>query len=269
MSVFFALVYLESKDRDQDQVLSRLWLILWLIGVPSAMACVLIFNHNEAIINMTRNVRNGILRPVSYLIARLLQLPMMILFSISSVTLGGYLMCNWSWEEYIKVVLLHSMTLLAFEVQAELLAIIFPNFAVGMLTFMGLWFVEFLFAGLLVKDEDVMWPLRALCYILPMRYGVQAIVYTEFIYTSFDGARICEINNSTNSTCQFGFTCDRDPIYPCYGVTGERVLESVHYTFPLISAEDRIVNSILYLLVYSLVLKVIYVLRIYWMVKSN
>merc|ERR1719320_1062765 len=88
MSVFFALVYIDSKDRDQEQVLSRMWLILWLSGVPSAMACVLVFSHNEATINMTRNVRNGIMRPVSYLVARLLQIPMMLLFSICSVSLG-------------------------------------------------------------------------------------------------------------------------------------------------------------------------------------
>merc|ERR1719334_2647089 len=100
-------------------------------------------------------------------------------------------MCNWSWAEYINFVLLHSLTLLTLEVQAELLAILFPNFALGMLTFMGLWFAEFLFAGLLVRDEDVMWPLRALTYILPMRYGVQAMVYTEYINTAFSGAETC------------------------------------------------------------------------------
>merc|ERR1719193_2185748 len=266
MSVFFTLVYLDTKRRDQEQVFSRLWLILWLIGAPTAMASVLVFSHNEDIINMTRNVRNGTMRPAAYLVSRVLQLPMMLLFSICSVTFGGYLMCNWYLPAYIPLVCIHALAMLTAEVQAELLAIIFPNFAVGMLAYMGIWFAEFLFSGLLVKDEDVLWPLRAICYVLPMRYGLQAMVYTEFIDTTFSGVETCV---PSNLTCPLGFTCGDDYYAPCYGESGYQVLENIHYTFPLISGEDSVLDSILYMTAYCVVWKIAYILRILWMVRSH
>lgn len=266
MSVFFSLVYLDSKRRDQENVLTRMWLILWLVGAPTAMASVLIFSHNEDIINMTRNVRNGTMRPVAYVVARFLQLPMMLLFSICSITFGGYLICNWYLPEYIRMVFIHALAMLTAEVQAEFLAIIFSNFSVGMLAYMGIWFAEFLFSGLLVRDEDVIWPLRAICYVLPLRYGVQAMVYSEFIGTTFSGVETCV---PSNLTCPLGFTCGEDYYAPCYGESGYQVLENIHYTFPLISGDDSTLNAILYMTAYCVVWKIVYILRILWMVRHN
>jgi len=95
ISMFFSLVYIKSRDRNQDQVLARLWLLLWLSACPTSMACVQVFVHSKDIINLSRNVRNGIQHPIPFVVARLLQLPMMIIFSVCTLTIGAYLMCNW------------------------------------------------------------------------------------------------------------------------------------------------------------------------------
>merc|ERR1719317_530129 len=118
-----------------------MWLLLWLIGVPSCMACVVVFGHWQDTVNMSRNVRNGVMRPFPYLTAKLLQLPMRLLFSICSVAVGGYAMCNWYGPSFFIIVFLHAITMLTHELTAELLSVLVPNFALGMLAFMGIWFV--------------------------------------------------------------------------------------------------------------------------------
>jgi len=153
---------------------------------------------------------------------------------------------------------------MTFEFTAELLAVTTTHFSVGMLAFMGVWFANFLFGGMLVKDDDVLWPLRLTCYILPMRYGTQSIAYEEFIDSTWAGAISC---NSTETTCSDrGFICDSRP---CYGQTGTQVLDSLHIGFNLISSENRTVQSIMYMLIYCLVMKVLYIMRIMWMIKRK
>ena len=34
-NLYFSLVYIEARTRTQDQVLNRLWLCVWFIGVPA------------------------------------------------------------------------------------------------------------------------------------------------------------------------------------------------------------------------------------------
>jgi len=266
LSVFFGTVYFESRERNQEQVNSRLWLVLWLVGVPSAMACIVVFVHCEETINMARSVRNGILHPVSFLMARFLKVPVMIAFSVSSVTIGGYLMGNWYWPEYASVVLVNALNLLIFEMQAELLAVLAPNFGIGMLAFMGFWFAGFVFCGLMIRDSDLILPLRAMGYVIPLRYGLKTILHVEYINSEFAGAEICDAMNSTQ--CRGGgFRCDQE--YPCFGSTGEQVLDSLHYSYPILSSDDDLGANIGFMLAYCLVMLIAYVARIIWIVRRN
>jgi len=265
MSVFFALVYIKSAERNQDQVLPRLWLLVWLISVPSCMACVLIFGHAMDILNLYRNVRNGIMHPLPLLVSRLLQLPMMLVFSICSVTIGGYFMCNWTPEKYYIIVIIHAITLTCMELLAELLAVITPHFSVGMLAFMGVWFAQFLFGGLLTKDEDVMWPMRIICYILPLRYGTKAMVYEEYIDSIYQGVLPC--NATSDPWCYpGGYKCDT---LACYGETGKEVLDSMNINFRLISSTNQTTQCITYMLIFAISIKVLYIMRIMWILKYN
>jgi len=267
MGIFFGLVYFESRVRTQKQVVTRMWLMLWLIGVPCCMACVVIFGHVQDTINMTRNVRNGLMRPSAYLIARLLQLPMMFLFSVCSVTLSGYLMCNWDWSNYPILIIIHAGTMYSFELTAELLALFSPHFAVGMLCFMCVWFIAFLFSGLLVRDDDVMWPLRAIVYIFPMRYGLQSMVYHEFMGTNYEDAFKCVYGEDPYCHPR-NFYCPPEKKV-CFGSSGEQVLESLTYLFPLISANDTTMFTIFSICAFCVGLKLLYIFRIFYVVRHK
>jgi len=266
LSIFFAAVYIKSAKRTQDQAIARMWLMLWIIGVPGCNACVLIFGHSMDVLNLKRNVHNGIMRPVSFFVARLLQLPMMILFSVCSVSVGGYAMGNWNGERYGIIILLNAMLLTSMEFTAEFCAVISVQPALGILSFLGLWFANFLFSGMVFKDKDVVWPLKLICYILPLRYGISPMAYWEYIGTMWEGTTPCHPTN--DKMCQpAGYKCVGSRI--CYGNTGSEVLESMSEIFGLISSKNETAECVLYLLLYCVVIKVLYIIRIMWIIRHK
>lgn len=172
-------------------------------------------------------------------------------------------MCNWAPEKYVIIVILNALSLTCMELTAELCAVISAQAPIGILAFLGQWFANFLFSGMLVKDKDVVWPLRIICYILPYRYGVLPMIYEEYIDSTFEGTTPCTV--STHSLCYHGsYTCDT---LACYGKTGAQVLDSLNLIFGSISSESKTVMHILYMLIYCVCIKGLYIMRILWIVK--
>jgi len=68
--VFFAIIYVKARDRVQTQVLARLWLCLWHMGVPTNLAVVAVYAYNGEYFAIRREVKNGMLSPVSYMVRR-------------------------------------------------------------------------------------------------------------------------------------------------------------------------------------------------------
>jgi len=222
------------------------------------MACVQVFVHSMDIINLKRNVRNGIQHPVPFFFSRLLQLPMMFIFSICGLSVGGYLMCNWNPAKYGSLISINALSLLSFELVAELLAASTEHFAIAVQGFLGVWFSAFLFCGLMVRDEDIIWPLKIMCYILPLRYGLTSMVYEEFIDSEFDGVERCNPRADLNCRAE-GFRCKTRA---CFGETGAEVLDSMHVQFSMFSSEDETETCIMWLLIFCVTMKVLYASRI-------
>ena len=59
------------------------------------------------------------------------------------------------------------------EFTAELMSIAFANPIHGMLSYLLYWFVSFLFCLVLVAENDVVWPLRLLVYVSPLRWAFE------------------------------------------------------------------------------------------------
>lgn len=57
----------------------------------------------------------------------------------------------------------------SFEAVAQLLAVVFANPLLGMLQYVNLWFCSFLFCGLFLPIQNIVWPLRVFSYIMPFR----------------------------------------------------------------------------------------------------
>merc|ERR1712139_7429 len=83
---FFATVYLKSRDRTQDQVLNRIWLILWHMGVPTSMSLAACLGQNIEFVSVQREVKAGMYHISSYFIAQqLIQVPIMVILGLASI----------------------------------------------------------------------------------------------------------------------------------------------------------------------------------------
>jgi len=106
--------------------------------------------------------------------------------------------------------------------------------------FLETWTLFFLFNGITIPVESVIWPFRAFTYISPYRWAQPCIDYLAFINTAeYPDASPC---NATVPECQFtardgdgmGFYCPNLPPAACLGRTGPQLLAGISQTFPTI-----------------------------------
>jgi len=266
---FFAIIYVKSRDSVQEQVMFRLFLIMWHVAVPSSLGVIAVYVYNTEFFSVKKEVKNGLYRPLSYMMANVvLQIPFMIILSICSVTVSGYGIGNWSWENYPQLVIVYASGLFAFESIAQLFSVLCFDPLLGMLNFMNVWFSAFLFAGIMVPREDVIWPFRLFCYILPLNWVLRSMAYLEFSPTTFEGATLC--TDTSDLSCFFhlddsenrivpGWTCGENRLQ-CMGRNGGQVLDSMGIYYKSISSEDNVLNDILVCLFITVVCKIGYIL---------
>jgi len=251
--LFFALVYIESRNRTQDQVFNRVWLILWCIGVPAMMSLAAALGQNLEFVSITREVKGGMYNISAYLTAQLvIQIPLLFFLSACAIGPSGYGLGNWNGDAFPVMWLIHTLVLLSNEFAAQSFAIMFAHPLMGMFQVVSFWFACFLFAGFLVPEDDTAWPLKAFVYISPTRYGVKAMVFNEIQGTTWEGA---VADNSTE-----GYSCPGHSFHECFGVTGDQVLESMRkIQFKSLTAEDETVQDCLLLLAIAAAFKLLYV----------
>ena len=74
---FFSIIYIEARKRIQEQVLFRMFLIMWHVGVPSSLGVITVFAYNQEFNAVKREVKNGMYSPLSYLLTNtIIQIPM-------------------------------------------------------------------------------------------------------------------------------------------------------------------------------------------------
>ena len=119
------------------------------------------------------------LSPTAYVLANwILQLPLLVVLS-NFALLPVYLFAGWNWDKYPEMLANYTASLWVFENTAQVLAALIPNVVLGFLLFLNYWFGCFLFAGVLVATNDVVWPLRACCYAFPLRWTLRSMSYLE------------------------------------------------------------------------------------------
>mmetsp|Transcript_13607 Transcript_13607/g.30908 ORF Transcript_13607/g.30908 Transcript_13607/m.30908 type:complete len:451 (+) Transcript_13607:52-1404(+) len=57
----FALVYLKARKNDQSQIANKLWISVWMIGVPSQMGVVAVYTLNDEFKALKTDAKNGML----------------------------------------------------------------------------------------------------------------------------------------------------------------------------------------------------------------
>jgi len=251
---FFAVVYIKARERSQSQALNRLWMMIWFVGVPANLGVVAVFGLNAEFVTVRKETKNGMYGFGSYLVAQtLLQVPLMFVLTFFAVTIPGYGIANMHGAQYIQFACVFAANLWCFECMAQFCAVSAENPLLGMLAFMNFWFAAFLFNGIMVPETDVVWPLRALCLLLPMKYSLASLVYVEFHDTQWEGV-------VADSSSPRGFSCPEDTTgLACYGQSGVQVLQSFSINFRAISAEDNVWRDVSAIVAIALCFKFFYV----------
>ena len=261
--LFFAIMYVAARDPAQDQVMNRMWYATWCLGIPSNMAVIAVYTYNSEFFAIKREVQNGMTSPSSYLAAMtIIQIPIMFIFGICAWSVGAYGVLDFNADNYFLMIFVFAVFIFCFEALAQLLSVVNENPLLGMLNLMQMWFASFLFAGIMIPQEDVIWPFRAFGYISPMKYALRTVVYTEFIDRTFDGAELCD--PTTDSNCYYsgsntgadqGWTCGANN-EACFGKEGWQVLDQLHRSFDTISSKDEYWISCLFLICFAVVVKI-------------
>jgi hypothetical protein len=228
-----------------------MWLIVWHIGVPTSLGVVAVFSYNEEFAAMKREIKNGMLKPISYLFSNaLIQLPLMLFLAVCAVSVSGYGMADWYAPHYIQTLLVYALMLWAYEAAAQVFSICFTNPLIGMLVYMNLWFGGFLFNGILIDEKDVVWPFRAFTYVNIMKWALRAMVYLEYADASFDPCKESDLLCFANSAETALGTGAKVP--------GSEVLESMGRTYRLYSDKDTVAFDAMMVLVIGMGFKLWY-----------
>ena len=253
MCVFFAVIYVHSRVRDQNQIFDRLWILIWFMGTPTSLGVVAVYAFNEEYKTILKETKNGMFSIYSYVLsAFILQLPAMFVLALFSVGIPGFAIIDFYAPNFLTIICLYACIYSSFESIARLFSVAFDNSLLGMLSYLNCWFTSFLFAGIVIPEDHVIWPFRVFFFIFPLKWGIPGIAFLDAIDANYNGAYLCEDVSRTD--CLFHYNSHNEPIMPgwtctttpnglynklgCYGMTGQQVLESLKINFGAISSSN-------------------------------
>jgi hypothetical protein len=200
------------------------------------------------------------------------QVPAILLLSLCAGVPAAYPIGNFPieglprfWTVYFAMLMTTECMAQAFALQADPL--------MGLLNFMNVWFMAFLFNGISVPVDAVIWPFRVFTYSTPYRYGFSALSHVAFIETpTYSGAEPCRAPTPWPipwpaqlpgdgppwpayciTTCPDsqgrGYYCPELPPIACYGRTGKQILTALGATFKSVEAGDVWLRYTLYVAV--------------------
>jgi ABC-type multidrug transport system ATPase subunit len=159
--IFFAVVYIDARDRVQDQVLYRFFLIVWYVGVPMNLSLLVTYSYNEEYFAIWKEVMNGMVNPAAYVVSKsIIELPMMFVLSFFALSVGLYGMADFDPDYFFTMIFVHAVALWSFECMGQLFAVQFDNPLLGMLQMQNMWFSAFLFSEFFLPQDNVIWPFR-------------------------------------------------------------------------------------------------------------
>ena len=148
------------------------------------MGVVAVYAMNEEFKSVKKEIKNGMVSPYSYVLAKtILEIPIMFAFALCALGVQAYLIMNFAPEGFGMMILIWAVSIYCWEAISEALAVSFENPLMGMMNFMSIWFSAFLYGGFLIPGEDMIWPLKIFFYIMPIKYTVRAMVYTDFHFS--------------------------------------------------------------------------------------
>ena len=213
--------------------MSKTYFIMFSVGIPMQFVLVSVFVYHYEWLSLRREVKDGMYHPAAAALSSwFVQAPMMFVYGIFSLV-PTYLITDLSWATFPRAWLIYSITFWAFEGCGQMMAVA-PNVILSLFSFLNIYFMTFLFCGMFVDPVDVIWPLRALCYLMPLGWSLESYMHAIWTYGyEYTGTTPCTPGSLTPAglVCDLrGFYCysQDDPTGAvCFGHTGSQILESL------------------------------------------
>jgi ABC-type multidrug transport system ATPase subunit len=184
-----------------------------------------------------------------------------------------YVIGDLAWSSFGIVLVLYALTFWSFEGLAQMLST-FSNVIIGLFGFLNLYFAAFLFCGMFVDPEDVVWPIRTFCYFMPLGWTLQSYMYALMHdMPDHEGTVACTPGDAlpTGGVCtDQGFYCysSEDPTGAvCYGKDGDTILESLSVQFTIFEAKGHYARNIALIVAFGALTRIGYVAAIYVLTK--
>lgn len=251
-SILFALAYYKSRERVQEQAVNYYFANAWFLSVGTLLAVVAVYELNGEFKSAIREVKNGLMHPLSYISAKsVLVIPVLFIFGICGISASAYgiLGCHADYGSYLLIFAVGSFW---FECLAEMFSAISDNPLMGMLEFLALWFGSFLFAGSFLPFEDIPVVVRWLYYVLPFAPSFSAIAYVTMINEPWE---------SCDPATDYTGTICIDLTIPPYNQeeSGVVILDAVSRQVSQISSEDQRAVQLGTLIGIGLLVKCVYI----------
>jgi len=295
----FGLIYIESRDATQSQVMPRFFLLNWVCTMPSILNLIVVLALNQEYTNARAEMKSGAYSPFAYIVATtLVQGPMMFVLSICALV-PGYAVGNWPWEGFVTMVIIYACNMWCFETMAQLFSL-GANAIFGMFNYIQIWSIALMFNGVVFRGKDVVGILRWMYFGFPLKWFMNALCYTVFEAEIFTGTANCNYTSNmddymlsmqtdpTNPValvytsvedgstmgvqeystmmvkslgCFRGFYCPNasDPLQ-CFGPTGQRILDTLNVNYESISGKDDRVLDVTVMLILAGAFKVMFII---------
>jgi hypothetical protein len=241
-----AFIYWNTRPFTQDQVVNKIWLSLWFVGIPSSMGAMAVYSSNVEIKPLLSETKNGTVRAFSYVFTKsVLVIPIMLLFSLCSLGVPAYAIQQFIPESLGPAIILLAVCLLVFEAVAECLSVWFGKPNRGTIAFATFWFASFLFSGFLLPESELYWPFKCFYYTLPFSYYLRSFIYAIFIDADFEECTV----QTTGAICTDS-------------ASGADILDETSVLFPLVSSEDTFLQDVLIMLAIAAFFKLCYIISL-------
>ena len=274
-TLFFGIIYVETRDKVQAQIISRTFFLMFCMGIPMQFILVSNFIYHYQWLSLKKEVKDGMYHPAANAVASwIVQAPMMFVLALTSL-LPMFVIGDLAWESFAIVLVIYAVTFWAFEGLAQMFSC-FPNVIFGLFAFLNIYFVAFLFCGMFVDPEDVVWPIRVFCYFLPLGWSLQSYMYGLYHdLPKHSGTMPCVPGTAlaTGGVCTSqGFYCysEDDPTGAvCYGESGDQILNSLSVQFTIFGDEGYYARNILFIVAFGALTRIAYLYAVYYLTKIN
>ncbi|KAL3921045.1 MAG: hypothetical protein SGPRY_005037 [Prymnesium sp.] len=268
MTIFFAIIYIEQREPEQDQVFNRFCFLFWLLLVPASLGVTVVFALSLETQIIKREAKDGMYSTlVLALVKTVIESPMMLLMTLLGLVPAAYPIANFEYSTMFEMIVTCTIQLWSMECLAQLNSLS-SNPMLGMLNFLQAFNFFMLFCGLPLQPSQVTWVFRWIAYVSPLRWGLSTMTYYAFINMEMVGSEDCPDADFLNSTICHGrpFFCNTtaSDSLECYGRNGRDVLSTLGERFELLTPDYDWQLSLVLLAITTMALKVFYVLGFYY-----